>query len=103
MEVDADWLVRDHVRPPPLPRVDPPPASEEAPEVARAQAKEMHQRKATRRAQTRFAWAFGVLGLALCAIGIETTLWFATGAAPFAGEPTESCGSTPAATVTLPR
>jgi succinate dehydrogenase/fumarate reductase cytochrome b subunit (b558 family) len=45
----------------------------------------------TRRAARFFAWAFGGLGVALFLIGVETTMWFATGSAPFAGEPAPAC------------
>ena len=47
----------------------------------------------TRRSQRALGWAFGALGTALFLIGIETTVWFATGSAPFAGEPAAPCAT----------
>ena len=50
----------------------------------------------TRRAQTVFGWTFAALGVAMFLVGVETTVWFATGGAPFAGEPAPPCSSAPA-------
>ena len=55
----------------------------------------------TRRSQKTFAWLFGALGIALFLIGVDTTVWFATGSAPLASDPAEPCP--PAAMKTTPR
>jgi succinate dehydrogenase/fumarate reductase cytochrome b subunit len=54
----------------------------------------------TRPAQKRLGLVFGVFGACLFFLGADTVVWFATGSALFAGEPTPACAPLTAPTST---